>query len=947
VLKEDWHLINAEECIAELESNVEGLSDGRAEELLSKYGKNEIAGKKRKPIFFMLLNQFKDFMVIVLLLAAVVSGAVELINGEKIFDSIVIILIVALNAVIGVVQELKAEKSLDALKGLSVHAAKVRRSGADRIIASASLVPGDIVEIEAGDYVPADLRLFFVSNLKVQEAALTGESLAVDKVVGKIEGADGARVGAGDKINMAFSSSLVSYGRGRGVVVSTGMNTEVGRIAAMLTETTAAETPLQHKLNKLGKALGIGALLIVFTMFILGSFIYDKDIVTMFMTAVSLAVAAIPEGLPAIATIVLAIGVQKMVKKNAIVRVLPAVETLGSATVICSDKTGTLTQNKMEVQRLFYDLAEYDAAVLDKNNKTLRQLIYSGALCNDCKTETSEKKIIGDPTEIALVELALRAGFSKSALERLSPRIDEIPFDSERKLMSTVHRLGGGQGATSPDALIVYTKGGVDELLRRCDTVLVNGEILPLSGSITEKILRANRNMATNALRVIAGAFKKIDASALPKKAVAATGAPTEKTGATGTAGAADTAAKSATSIAVAASVSTSAPAPAPALDAAALEKGLTFLGLSGMIDPPRPECKKSVEKCKNAGIRVVMITGDHLLTACAIARELGILENDAQAVSGAELEKMTDETLCKSIDKYRVYARVSPEHKVRIVKAWQRRGEIVAMTGDGVNDAPALKRADIGAAMGIVGTDVAKEAADIILTDDNFATIVSAVEEGRRIYDNIIKAVQFLLSSNIGEILILFVAVVSGLPEPLLPIQLLWINLVTDSLPAIGLAFDGAEDDIMNRPPERATTILSGSNAWRITYQGIMMGFLALTAFFVGYRTSGNDIEVARTMTFMVLALSQLVHVFNIRSKKRSAFRGMFNNIYLTGGVIISAAVMFAALLVPPLAPVFGIVTLTSLNGIFLTEAAILIFSPLLIVECFKLLKWNTTRDE
>ena len=894
-MKENWFNKTVENTMKDLNTNADnGLSEDEAKLRQEKYGLNELKAKKKKSLLQKFLEQFKDFMIIVLIISAIVSGIVGVMEGEGLTDTIIILIVVIVNAIIGVAQESKAEKSLEALQKLSDHVAKVIRDGKLVVLPSKELVPGDIVILETGDYIPADLRLIEAVNLKVQEATLTGESVPVEKIIEEIAEEN---IGIGDRTNMTFSSSLVTYGRGKGVVVETGMTTEVGKIAGIINDTVETETPLQAKLNKLGKTLGIVALIICAFIFLVG-IIYGKEPVHMFMSAVSLAVAAIPEGLPAVSTIVLAIGVQRMVKRNAIVKKLPAVETLGSATVICSDKTGTLTQNKMTVEKIYWNNKLMNLNEIEKDTD-LEKLVFTSMLCNDTKIGENNE-LTGDPTETALVDMAFKLDFDPSVYDRM-PRIEEIPFDSDRKLMTTVHEVNG--------KYIVYTKGGVDELLRRCNSYILNGEIKTDLDEFKNQIAINNEEMAKNALRVLAMAYKELDHR--PSKEEIET-----------------------------------------------LESNLIYIGMVGMIDPPRLEVKDAVEKCKTAGIKPVMITGDHKITAIAIARELGILENENEAITGLELEQMSDEDLIKNVRQYSVYARVSPEHKVRIVKAWQANGEIVAMTGDGVNDAPALKTADIGCAMGIVGTDVSKEAADVILTDDNFATVVSAVEEGRRIYDNILKAIQFLLSSNVGEIITLFIAImltpllakwfgiidVSAL-EPLLPIHILWINLVTDSLPALALAVDPAAKDIMNRKPIKPKKgIFTKSMAWRIVYQGAMIGIITLAAFCIGLNTPGKEehirIEIGQTMAFSVLALSQLVHVYNIRDNKKSIFKtGIFNNSKLILATLGSAALMFVILLVPSLRGVFSIVELPVEN---ILEVVLLVFSPILIVELFKLFKIN-----
>lgn len=917
-MEEQWFNKSIEEVKEELKVGTQGLSDEQVKEKREFYGLNELQAKKKKSLIVKFLEQFKDFMIIILIIAAVISGAVGYYQGEGITDSIIILIVVIVNAIIGVAQESKAEKSLEALQKLSSHVTKVIRNGKVAVIPSKELVPGDIVILDTGDYVPADLRIIESANLKAQEASLTGESVPVDKNTDVI---NDEKIGLGDRTNMLFSSSLITYGRGKGIVVETGMNTEVGKIAGMINEVEETETPLQQKLNKLGKTLGIVAIVICVIIFIIG-LLYGKEPIEMFMTAVSLAVAAIPEGLAAVSTIVLAIGVQRMVKKHAIVKKLPAVETLGSTTVICSDKTGTLTQNKMTVKKVFYNnkLVDLDDIDIDNLGDELEKLTYISMFCND--TKVLDGKLTGDPTETALIDMGFKLDFQPPILEKYE-RVKELPFDSDRKLMTTVHLF--------PNKYMVYTKGGVDELLSRCNSYVINGNVNTDIDEYKKEIAKQNEEMAKNALRVLAMAYKELDHE------------PTDE-------------------------------------EMKTIESDLTYVGMVGMIDPPREEVKDAVEKCKTAGIKTVMITGDHKITAIAIAKALGILENEDEAITGSELEEMSDEDLIKNVRKYSVYARVSPEHKVRIVKAWQTNGEIVAMTGDGVNDAPALKTADIGCAMGIVGTDVSKEAADVILTDDNFATIVSSVEEGRRIYDNILKAIQFLLSSNVGEIIILFVAILMtpllskwfnidvNLITPLLPIHILWINLVTDSLPALALAVDPAEKDIMNRKPLKPKQgVFTKGMTFRVIYQGIMIGVLTLVAFIIGLATPENElpvvniteangivrtlsaeevkVEIGQAMAFTVLALSELVHVFNIRNNKKSIFKtGVFNNSKLILATAVSAGLMLIVLFVPALRNIFSIPVLPAMN---ILETVILVFIPIVVVEIFKLLKINTTKEE
>ncbi len=932
-MEKQWFNKTVKDVEKELETDLDkGLSSKKVEEHKTKYGLNELQEKKKDSLFKKFIAQFKDFSIIVLIIAAIVSGVVGIAEGEGITDTIIILIVVLLNAVIGVVQESKAEKSLEALKKLSAHAAKVIRDGKELAIPARELVPGDIVILETGDYVSADLRIIEAVNLKSQEASLTGESVPVEKETEAIEGNE---IGIGDRVNMLFSSSLITYGRGKAIVVETGMNTEVGKIAGMINATEKQETPLQRRLNSLGKTLGIAALAICAVIFFIG-LLQEKGVIDMFMTAVSLAVAVIPEGLVAVSTIVLAIGVQKMVKKNAIVKKLPAVETLGSSTVICSDKTGTLTQNKMTVEKIFCNDVVTNVGQVE-TTEDFNKLVYNCMLCNDSRV-LENGEIAGDPTETALVDMALKLDYEQS-IYRENPRVEEVPFDSERKLMTTVNENNG--------KYTVYTKGGVDELLKICNSYLFKGEVRTNLNEYANWIRKNNENMAKDALRVLAFAYKEID-HMLSKEEM--------KT----------------------------------------IESGLTFIGMVGMIDPPREEAKKAVKKCKHAGIKTVMITGDHKVTAVAIAKKLGILENEDEALTGLELDKISDEELTKNVRKYSVYARVSPEHKVRIVKAWQANGEVVAMTGDGVNDSPALKTSDIGCAMGKVGTEVAKEAADVILTDDNFATIVSAVEEGRRIYDNILKVIQFLISCNVGEVVVLLLATLLApaigkwfgisditMIQVLLPIHILWINLVTDTFPALALAFDPANKDIMSRKPiKKNEGIFTKGRTFRIVYQGIMIGLLTLAAFLIGLATPDEKLptmveyenqiieideidnleeildnggryvskqevkmEIGQTMAFIVLAFSELVHVFNIRDNKNSIFKtGILGNSVLILAVLASAFLMGIILVVPALRHVFSIPVLPMGNMI---EVICLILAPIVIVEILKLFKINTAKNE
>ncbi len=856
-------------------NNETGLTENEVKTRLAKDGYNEFKKVKHKSLVCKFFDQFKSFMILVLLIAAIISGVVGIINGEGFADAVIILIIVILNAVIGIFQEAKAEKSLDALEKMSTPHCKVIRNGKVVKIESRGLVAGDIVLLETGDSVPADLRLTEAVNLKIQEAALTGESVAGEKFTHRID----EEVPLGDRNNMAFATSSVTYGRGKGIVVATGMNSEVGKIASMIQSAPDTKTPMQQRLDKLGKILAIAALSICVLIFIVGV-LYGRNILDMFMTSVSLAAAAIPEGLPAVSTIVLAVGVQRLARQNAIVRKLPSVETLGSTSVICSDKTGTLTQNRMTVVKLYLDEEIRDIQDLKGDNlNDEKNLITISVLANDAKMSNKNGKweSIGDPTETSLLDLGVKFNIVKNELEQKCPRIGEIPFDSERKLMTTIHQ--GGENLT------VAVKGGLDELLACCTRINIHGKVRKITAKDKEDISKANIRMAEDALRVLAMAEKELES--LPKQ-----------------------------------------------IHPSTIEKDLIFLGMVGMIDPPREEVKAAVEKCRNAGIKPVMITGDHKITAVAIAGSLGIMKQNEKALTGSEIEKMSDQELRDNVDNIAVYARVSPEHKVRIVKAFQENNNIVAMTGDGVNDAPVLKLADIGVAMGITGTDVSKEAADVVLTDDNFATIVSAVEEGRRIYDNILKAIMFLLSTNMGEILVLFIAVMANWIPPLLPIHILWVNLVTDSLPALALSVDPAEADIMERKPiDSRKGIMTRSFTTRIILQGMMIAILTLIAYHIGLKSS---VETAQTMTFATLAFSQIIIVFSIRSGLHSAFRGMFKNKYLLGATAVVTALMLIVLLIPSLEIIFHTTPLDIVHWWWIIGLSV---APIPITEIAKLL--------
>ena len=844
-----------------------GLTCAQVEEQRAKFGENRLKEKKKKTNLQRFLEQFRDVMILILIGAAIISFIVACVEGEpkEFFEPALILVIVIVNAIMGMLQESKAEKALDALKNLSAPHARVIREGQEQVIDAAELVPGDVIKLEAGDFVPADAKLVRSVSLKCEESALTGESVPAEKDADALVAEDAP---LGDRHNMVFSGCGVTYGTATAVVTATGMNTEMGKIANMLESSEETQTPLQQKLATLGKYLGIVAIVACLVIFVVG-LLDGMAVMEIFMVAVSLAVSAIPEGLPAIVTIVLSIGVQRMVKKNAIIRRLPAVETLGGASVICSDKTGTLTQNRMTLVKAYTDGGALEE--IGQNSAPVLQLLRYGALCCDGSVVTREDgtvQHIGDPTETSIVFAAEKQGMPKAKLNEENPRLAEIPFDSDRKLMTTVNRVDG--------KLIAITKGAFDVLAQRC----VRGDI--------EAARRVNDEMSEQALRVLAVAWRELEE--VPQN-------PTSET----------------------------------------LEKDLTFMGLVGMIDPPRPEAKQAVAVCRKAGIKPVMITGDHVVTASAIAREIGILQPGDEAVTGTQLDKMSDAELDQRVRNISVYARVSPENKIRIVKAWQRQGEVVSMTGDGVNDAPALKAADIGCAMGITGTDVAKGAADMTLTDDNFATIVDAVREGRGIYANIKKVVGFLLGTNIGEILTVFFAMILWRESPFLSMQLLWINLVTDSLPAIALGMEAVEKDVMEQKPRpKNEGLFAHGYGVRIGLQGCMFAILSLLAYQIGKNLYGA-VEGGQTLAFMVLALSQVVQAFNMRSF-HSIFRiGVFTNRKLNGAALVSLALMALVLFIPPIAGAFGLVALSPvlyLIGIGLSLA------PLIVMEIAKALE-------
>lgn len=847
----------------------QGLSHQQAAETLSRLGPNTLKEKKKKGLMSRFLDQFKDVMILILLAAAVVSFIMIAIEGNwsELFEPLLIVLIVILNAVMGVYQEGRAEKALDALKTMSAPHARVIRNGTQTIIDASQLVPGDIIRLEAGDFVPADARLIRSVSLKSEESALTGESVPSEKDYTAIIAEDAP---LGDRSNMVFSGCSITYGTATAVVTATGMNTQMGKIAGLLEGEHETQTPLQQKLAQLGKILGFVALGACFIVFLVG-LLNNLDPMHLFMTAVSLAVSAIPEGLPAIVTIVLSIGVQRMVKKNALIRRLPAVETLGGASIICSDKTGTLTQNRMTLTRVYVDSTKQIEEVSAENSPAARALLSYAALCCDGSVifEDGKEKHIGDPTETAIVAAAYKNGMNKDALNATCPRLAELPFDSDRKRMTTVNEIEG-----KPIAIV---KGAFDMMAPLC----IKGDM--------ESAKAMTEAMSRDALRVLAVACKTLDA--VPAN-------PTSEE----------------------------------------LESGLTFLGLVGMIDPPRPEAKEAVATCRKAGIKPIMITGDHVVTASAIAKELGILQEGDRAVTGAELDAMSEEELDAQVENISVYARVSPENKIRIVKAWQRRGQVVSMTGDGVNDAPALKAADIGCAMGITGTDVAKGASDMTLTDDNFATIVDAVREGRGIYANIKKVVAFLLGTNIGEVITVFVAMLLWHQTPLLSMQLLWINLVTDSLPAIALGMEDVEKDIMTQKPKpKNEGIFSNGLGVRVALQGLMFGLLSLIAFWIGWQGNEAFVRQGQTLAFMVLALSQVVQAYNMRSEHSLFAIGPFSNRKLNLSAAVSAVLVVLVLFTPGLRGAFGLVLLSWWQYAL---GLGLIFTPLLVMELSKRIK-------
>ncbi len=923
-----WQSFNVNEVARRLRTNIrQGLSLKEAEERHNKHGPNKLDEQKKENILIRFIKQFQDFMIVILLVAAVISAGVSFVQGENDYiDSIIIIAIVVLNAIMGLVQEAKAEKSLEALKDMSAPVAKVRREGRIRTIKGTEVVQGDIVLLEAGNFVPADCRLISSSNLKIEESSLTGETVPVTKDADILLD---EKTALGDTLNMAFANTIVVNGHAEAIVTDIGMDTKVGKIAKMIITNESPETPIQKKLGEVGKTLGIGCLVICAFIFVIGV-LKKIEPIEMFMTSVGLAVAAIPEGLPAIVTIMLSIGVTRMAKKNTIVRKLPAVETLGSSNVICSDKTGTLTQNKMQVTK-----------VMDIKGESLNLqkdfILELGAMCTDVEGE------VGEATEVAIVNAAKQQGKFKEILYQKFNRINDIPFESDRKMMTTIHSLS--KLSTSPKMLknswasienvngegradvnkqnyldakgmekvavellekqsttlnqesslekflnntegefLTITKGAPDVLLKHCTHYFLNGEVHLLDKKAVEKIEKINSKMADDALRVIAVAYAE-----MPRL-------PTN-------------------------------------IDSGTIERNLTFVGLIGMIDPPREGVEEAVATCRRAGIKTVMITGDHIATAKAIAKDLGILRQNDLAITGKELDEISQKELEKNISKYSVFARVSPEHKVRIVEAFQKTGAVVAMTGDGVNDAPALKKADIGIAMGKNGTDVAKNASDMILTDDNFVTIVEAVKQGRNIFENIKKAVHFLISTNIGEIITIFVGLLLGMESPLLAIQLLWVNLVTDSLPAIAIGLEPPEKDIMNKKPRSAKKSIFADGLWgKIFVEGAMLGMLTLLIFSIGNNLYG--LEVGRSMAFVALGMLELVHSFNVKSDESIFKAGLFKNKYLIGAFALGVLLQVIVVMVPALANIFSLVPLNGTQWLYTIGISLL---PLVIIEAQK----------
>ena len=870
------YLQKSKEVLQNLKSSAEGLSMDEAQKRLEQNGKNKLKEAKKDSLLVRFFNQLKDPMIIILLAAAGISGITAAYSGESFTDVIIILAVVIINSVLGVYQESKAEKAIEALQAISAATSKVIRDGKIQVIKSEDLVVGDVILLEAGDSVPADARLLDSASLKIEEAALTGESVPVDKVINALNLGDEKDISLGDRKNMVYMGSTVVYGRGSAVITATGMDTEMGKIADAITQAQENATPLQIKLNQLSKTLswlvlGICVFIFIFSVFRLYPNITSDGVLSTFMIAVSLAVAAIPEGLAAVVTIVLSIGVTNMSKRNAVIRKLTAVETLGCTNVICSDKTGTLTQNKM--------------TVVDHFGSDQELLGRAMALCNDAHLNDSNEAE-GEPTEAALINYAYKLGLPKGQMEEASPRVGEAPFDSGRKLMSTIHKLQDG-------SFVQYTKGAPDVLVAKCNSYWDGSSEKPMTDEMRKKISDANKSLADQALRVLAAAFRSWDH--MPEDQ-------------------------------------------SPDF----LEKDLCFVGLTGMIDPIRPEVKPAIDECKEAGVRTVMITGDHKDTAVAIAKQLGIINDESEALTGNELNELSDEALDKVIEKYSVYARVQPEHKVRIVKAWQSKGMIVAMTGDGVNDAPSIKTADIGVGMGITGTDVTKNVADMVLTDDNFATIVNAVEEGRRIYDNIVKSVQFLLSSNLSEVLSIFIATLLGFTI-LKPVHLLWINLITDSFPAIALGMEKGEADTMKRPPRDSKEgIFARGLGFDVVWQGVMVTVLTVAAYFIGHYMESGVFEIANsadgmTMAFLTLSMSEMFHSLNMRSRRNSLFKMNHHNKYLYTAMLASLVLTTIVIFVPFLATAFQFETISIAEYLVAIGLGLLVIPIVEVVKIFQ----------
>ncbi len=854
-----------------------GLNSSEIESRLSEYGPNTLVQKKNTPFIVLFISQFKSFLILLLIIAAIISGVMGMKTGDGLLDTYIIAAILLINAFIGAYQEMQAQKSLESLKKMSAPKAKVVRDGEEMVVNVENVVPGDVVILEVGDIVPADMRIIEACNLSIQESSMTGESVPVEKDCSTL--ADKS-IPLGDRRNMAYSSGVVTFGHGKGIVVGTGMNTEIGKIADMLGGESDSQTPMQVRLEKLGKVIGTASVVICMVIFLIG-ILYGRPVVGMLMVAVSLAVAAIPEGLPAISTIILSIGVRRMVRHNAIIRKLPSVETLGCTTVICSDKTGTLTKNQMAVTDSYTTSGKLD------------KLIEVAVLCCDAKqVRDADGGItnVGDPTEIALIEFGAGRGVVKAQLDADCPREGEVPFDSTRKRMTTINRMKDG-------SLQANVKGGLDEVLSVCTRIETADGIREISPADVAELQRRNSAMADSALRVLAMAYRSMD------------------------------------------EVSS---------DIDEVERELIFVGITGMIDPEREEVTGAIEECREAGIRTIMITGDHKATALAIASKIGIYREGDLALTGTELEKLDDDYLGRNVDKYSVYARIAPEQKVKIVTAWRKHGDIVAMTGDGVNDAPALKQADIGVSMGIAGTEVAKDASDMVLADDNFVTIVSAVEEGRRIYDNILKTILYLLSTNLGEVLLLFITSISNMGIPLLPIHILWINLVSETFPALGLSMDPASSDVMKKSPRGlGKQFMDRGMVWRICYQGVMMGAITLAAYIVG-KHSGmemfGDPEMAeslgQTMAFASLIAAKLVHAGNLHSNTESRFR--FNPLHnkpLILAIVMSLILSLAVLIVPSFREAFAFSVMGTAQWLTVLGLSLV---PLVVVELFKVLKWN-----